>query len=202
MGYLPSMTTNGPRIHTVEGDAQRQAISSPLRLEILAHFTAGQPLSVREVAERMGRPATAIHYHVGILTESGLLRKSGERRDGRRREAQYIKVAEAIGIPAEQGEHALAVKTTASGFRMAEREMEAALAEDTARREGEDRNFLVTRVHLRLSTDEMTEINRRLDALLGAVLESMRREDQRDDDEFVSLTLALLPLPDRSTGSS
>jgi DNA-binding Lrp family transcriptional regulator len=196
------MIRSNPKIHTIENEAQRRAISSPLRMEILGHFSAGRPLSVREVAERMGRPATAVHYHVGILVESGLLNKSGERRDGRRREAEYTKVAEAIGIPSQEGDHALAVRTTASGFRMAEREMEAALAEGTARREGDDRNFLVTRVHLRLSKKEMAEINQRLDAVLGVVLDSMRRQDPGDDDEFVSLTLSMLPLPNRSTDSS
>jgi DNA-binding Lrp family transcriptional regulator len=196
------VNTNGPRIHTIEGEAQRQAISSPMRLEILGYFSADRALSVREVAERMGRPATAIHYHVRLLEESGLLQKSGERRDGRRREAEYIKVAEAIGIPAEEDEHGLALKTTASGFRAAERDMKAALAEGAARTEGEDRNFLATRIHCRIGREEMAEINRRLDALLGAVLDAMRREETRDDDEFVSLTLALLPLPDRSADST
>jgi DNA-binding transcriptional ArsR family regulator len=196
------MNPNGPKVHTIEDEAQRRAVSSPLRLEILGHYLAGQPLSVREVAERMGRPATAIHYHVRLLAESGLLRKSGERRDGRRREAEYTKIAEVIGIPAEDGEHTLAVKTTASGFRMAERDMKAALAEGAARTEGADRNFLATRIHCRLGREEMAEINRRLDALLGAVLDSMRREEPQEDDEFVSLTLALLPLPNRSAGSS
>ena len=80
--------------------------------------------------------------------------------------------------------------------------MKAALAEGAARSEGEDRNFYVTRMHCRLSPEEMAEINRRLDALLGAVLDSIRREESQDDDEFVSLTLALLPLPNRSAGSS
>ena len=201
------MNANGPQIHTIEGDAQRRAISSPLRLEILGYFSAGRPLSVREVAARMGRPATAIHYHVGLLTQSGLLKKTGERRQGRRREAEYSMVADAIAVPghgqtSEDDEHTLALKTTANAFRTAERDMKAALTGGAARGEGEDRNFYVTRMHCRLSREEMAEINRRLDALLGALLESIRREEPREDDEFVSLTLALLPLPNRSTGSS
>jgi DNA-binding MarR family transcriptional regulator len=196
------MNATGPTIHTIDGEAQRQAVSSPLRMEILGYFSAGRPLSVREVAERMGRPATAIHYHVRLLEQSGLLEKSGERREGRRREAEYTKVAEAIAIPSHDGEHALALKTAASGFRMAERDMKAALAEGAARSEGDDRNFYSIRVHCRVSPQELAEINQRLDALLGAVLDSMRRDEPEDDDEFVSLTLALLPLPDRSAGSS
>lgn len=201
------MSASGPSVHTIQGEAQRRAISSPIRLEILGYFLAGQPLSVREIAERMGRPATAIHYHVKLLEESGLLEKTGERREGRRREAEYSMIAEALAIPGHdqdpEGEgQALAVETMASAFRMAQRDLEAALDTGTARSKGEDRNFYVTRMHLRLSRDEMAELNRRLDLMLAAALDSMQRAQPHDDDEFVSLTLALTPLPDRSTGSS
>ncbi len=200
------MTMNGLKIHTIEGEAQRRAFSSPLRQEILRYFAAGRRLSVREVAERMGRPPSAIHYHVRLLAQSGLLMKSGERREGRRREAEYSMVAEAIAVPSdsqssEEGENTLALKTMASAFRMAERDMKAAFSEGAARREGEDRNFYAIRTHLRLNRQEMAELNRHLDSMLGVVLESIRREQPQDDDEFVSLTLALVPLPNRSTRS-
>ena len=201
------MSTKRPSVHTIEGEAQRRAVSSPLRLEILGYFLAGRPLTVREIAERMGRPATAIHYHVRLLDESGLLKKSGERREGRRREAEYSMVAEAIAIGGrgdgpDEGEDTLAVKTAASAFRMAQRDAKAALDSGAARRKGEDRNFYVSRMHCRVNAEELAEINRRLDALLAVVLDSMRREEPRDDDEFVSLTLALAPLPNRSAGGS
>ena len=200
------MKGNGPKTHTIEGEAQRRAFSSPLRQEILSYFSAGRALSVREVAERMGRPPSAIHYHVRLLAQSGLLKKSGERREGRRREAEYSMVADAIAVPAhgassEEGDGTLAVKTMASAFRMAERDMKAALSEDAARRDGADRNFYAIRTHCRLNPQEMAELNRHLDAMLGVVLESIRREQPHDDDEFVSLTLALVPLPNRSTRS-
>lgn len=200
------MTADGPKVHIIEGEAQRRAFSSPLRQEILSYFAAGRRLSVREVAERMGRPPSAIHYHVRLLVQSGLLEKSGERRAGRRREAEYSVVADAIAVPfhsqsTEEGENTLALKTMASAFRMAERDMKAALSEGAVRREGEDRNFYAIRTHCRLSRREMAELNRHLDSLLGVVLESMRREQPQEDDEFVSLTLALVPLPNRSTRS-
>ena len=203
---VSTVTTNGPRIHTIEGEAQRQAFSSPLRQEILQYFLAGKALSVREVAERMGRPPTAIHYHVRLLAQSGLLVKSGERREGRRREAEYSMVADAIAVPSASqssgdSDDTLALETMASAFRMAERDMKAALSEGATRSEGEGRNFYAIRTHLRLSRREMAELNRRLDAMLGVVLESIRREQHQDDDEFVSLTMVLAPLPDRSTGS-
>jgi len=154
----------------------------------------------------MGRPPSAIHYHVRLLAQSGLLKKSGERREGRRREAEYSMVADAIAVPAhrpssEDGENTLAVKTMASAFRMAERDIRAALSEDAVRREGEDRNFYAIRTHCRLSPQEMAELNRHLDVMLGVVLESIRREQPQEGDEFVSLTLALVPLPNRTTRS-
>ena len=199
------MNPNKPKIHTIEGGAQHRAFSSPLRQEILSYFTAGRALSVREVADRMGRPPSSIHYHVRLLAQSGLLEKSGERREGRRRETEYSMVADAIAVPApsasSDGESTLAVDTMARAFRMAERDIEAALSEDAARREGEDRNFYAIRTHLRLSRQELAELNRRLDALLAVVLESIQRAQPQDDDEFVSLTLALTPLPNRSIRS-
>lgn len=116
-------------------------------------------------------------------------------------------VADAIAVPShsqssEEGENALALETMASAFRITERDMKAALSGGAARSEGDDRNFYAIRTHLRLSQREMAELNRRLDALLGIVLESIRRAQPSDEDEFVSLTLALVPLPNRSTGSS
>ena len=198
------MTTEGLKVHTIEGEAQRQAFSSPLRQEILGYFSSGRRLSVREVAERMGRPPSAIHYHVRLLAESGLLEKSGERREGRRRESEYSMVADAIAVPLvsqspEGEEGSLALEAMASAFRMAERDMKTALAEGAVRPEGDDRNFVAMRSHMRLSREEMAELNQRLNEMLAVVLESNRREEPHDDDEFVSLTFALVPLTNRST---
>ena len=199
------MTADGLKIHTIEGEAQRRAFSSPLRQEILGYFTSGRRLSVREVAERMGRPPSAIHYHVRLLAQSGLLKKSGERREGRRREAEYSMVADAIAVPVESepddGESSLALEAMASAFRMAERDMKTALADGAARTEGSDRNFVAMRSHLRLNRKEIDELNQRLNEMLAVVLESNRREEPHEDDEFVSLTLALVPLTNRTTRS-
>lgn len=198
------MTTEGLNLHSIEGEAQRRAFSSPLRQEILGYFSAGRSLSVREVAERMGRPPSAIHYHVRLLAESGLLKKSGERREGRRRETEYSMVADAIAVPidtssSEGDGNSLALVTMSSAFRMAERDMKAAVSEATARTEGDDRNFVAMRTHLRLSPEEMAKLNQRLNEMLLVVLESNRREEPQDGDEFVSLTIALMPIANRST---
>ncbi|MFN9605132.1 MAG: winged helix-turn-helix domain-containing protein, partial [Planctomycetota bacterium] len=48
-------------------------ICSPVRASVLEMLVAFGPMPVREIAERMGRSATIIHHHVGILYRGGLL---------------------------------------------------------------------------------------------------------------------------------
>ncbi len=75
-------------------EEQRRAVGSPLRLELIGLFTERKPLSVAQIAQGMGRPATAIHYHVRVLEKAGLLRRAGRKRGARRPEALYIPTAD------------------------------------------------------------------------------------------------------------
>jgi DNA-binding transcriptional ArsR family regulator len=192
-----------PTTYRVRGQAQQRAIASPLRLEIIGQFVSSESLSVREIAARMGRPASAIHYHVGVLEKAGLFRSVGERRDGRRREAEYRPVAdvlEVVGSPKRKSRTAAdtAVRTLSAAFRMAERDLKAALSRDDARQNGADRNVFCARLHCRIRKSDLAAVNRHLDAIQGALAKAHHRNAPRDDDEFVSLTIALLPLPDRA----
>jgi len=194
------------RTHIIESEAQARAISSPVRLEILGHFTDGNPLSVKDIAGRMGRPPSAVHYHVQILEESGLLTNCGERKQGRRIEALYEPIADVIGLPGEPGKvysknNELALKTMSAAFRMAERDMRAALEKEGGRSTGEHRNMLGTRLHCRLGREELAQLNRHLDAIQETLASALRRKEPQADDEFLSLTIALLPLPDRDAAT-
>lgn len=199
------MKRQGLRTHFLRGEAQRLAASSPLRLEIIGQFIDDRPLSVREIAERMGRPPSAIHYHVRLLEKSGLLKKTGERREGRRREAEYEPVADVITVAAKAGrgetpENKLARKIMASALRMSERDFKAALRDPRTRKSGPDRNMFTARLHCRLRRKDLEKLNRGLDAIMKTLTQVHQRHAPAEDDEFVSLTLALLPLPDRKAG--
>lgn len=69
--------------------AQIEALISPARQEIVDSAAASGPLSVREMAEALGRKPSSIYYHVSALLETGLLVETGRRRTGRREEAIY-----------------------------------------------------------------------------------------------------------------
>ncbi len=185
----------------VSGKDQRAALASPLRLEILGLFTGGEPLAIAEMAEFMGRPAGSLYHHVGILEKAGLLNRTGTRRKGKRHEALFLPVAHGIEMEASDTDASWvdhAVKTMASAFRMAERDLRAALVSDDCVTEGLQRNVFATRLHMRASTKVLAGINKHLKAIEDLLRTEIARGPQPSpDDKHLSLTLALLPLHGR-----
>jgi hypothetical protein len=187
-----------PDLYTAHRADQREALTSPIRLEILGLFTAGQPLAVADMAARMGRPPNSVHYHVRLLERVGLLRRFGT---GERGAARYGPVARQIALPTPTrgAGRETALRTIASAFRMAERDMESALEEGTFRAEGEDRNFVALRLHARLSARGLARVNRHIDGILEVL--AKERVGRRGEANYCSLTLALLPLRGRGKGA-
>jgi len=186
-------------------EEHRKAIASPLRLELLGLFLERKPLSVAEIAARMGRPATGIHYHVRVLEKAGLLRRVGHQRSGRRPEALYrpaadaFKVAQPRDAPVATREASL--KTLSTAFRMAERDMRAALTNPATKSAGPHRNIYGMRMHCRMSKQDLAELNRHLRDIEKMLLRSNKSHQASSDDSFVSLTLALMPLRNREVQS-
>ena len=201
------MTKRSPqKTLTLRSAKQRRAFASPLRLELIGLFLNREPLSVAGMAERLGRPATALHYHVGILEKAGLLRRVGLNRSGRRPEALYLPVADLFKIeqakddPAASAQTALKAMSTA--FRMAERDLEAALTSPASGSSGPYRNmFGARRLHCRLSRKDLAELNRRLRDIEKMLSRLHKTHEPSPDDAFVSLTVALLPLRNREIQS-
>ena len=71
---------------------QREALTSPLRLEILGQFTGPKPLAVRDLAQRMGRTPHSIYYHVHLMTQI----VPGEITVRTRRGDRYLAVGEGL----------------------------------------------------------------------------------------------------------
>ena len=198
-------TANRPKTLTLRSDEQRRALASPLRLELIGLFVDPEPLSVARIAERMGRPATAIHYHVRLLEKAGLLRSAGEQRSGRRNERLYRPVAEVFAMdpPREttSGDAEAAIKALSIAFRMAVGDMKAALGDTSTRSSGPRRNFFGGRFHCRLSKADLAQLNRHLRAIEKMLSRAPKTQELSPSDTFVSLTLALMPLRNREVQS-
>jgi hypothetical protein len=177
---------------------QREALASPLRLEILGQFTGPAPLSVRNLAERMGRTPHSIYYHVHLLARVGLLREVGPRPGGAgRSETLYQPVRETITLGAEPGAEDTMRRTMAAAFRMALRDLDTAL-ESADRRASADPPGLATRLHFRATRRVVKEVRRHLQEAIELVQREARRGAERRTGSMYSLTLALLPLGGRS----
>lgn len=187
--------------YIIRREEQRKALSSPIRMEILGQFTAHEEMSIAEVAERMGRPPSSLYYHFRLLEQVGLLIPAGTRPAGKRQEALYRPVARRLAMPASPSGVGVesAMKTMSAAFRMAERDMEAALTSGSARTDGADRNFFGTRLHARLNRAALAEVNKHLRAVERILQrEGKKRRVPEDADQYCSLTMALLPLKGRN----
>lgn len=195
------MARKDPKTYVVERAEERAALSSPVRLELLGHFMTPGGMSIGEIAARMGRPASSLYYHFRLLERVGLIKRVGTRRRAKRTEALYEPVAPRIALSAESSsESALrsALKTMSIAFRMAERDLEAALRSGTCRPHGAHRNIFASRMHCRLTRDTLAELNGHLSAIERILArEARRRKLQPDADQYCSVTLALLPLRGR-----
>ena len=181
--------TPSPTMH-VTSPAQRKALASPLRQEILGHFAGTRSLAVADLAERMGRPATALYYHVSQLHDLGFLETAGERRKGKRYETLFRPTAQRFEMPAAgESEWSDAIEALTVAQRMAIRDMKGALESGRMRDEGDDRNCIAFRLQGQIDTVSLRAVNEHIDAILDLL-------------EFISLTLALMPLQGRSKRTS
>lgn len=200
MGYYSCMSQRH-KSYLIESAAQRTAMSSPIRLEILGQFTSPGGMSIAEIAERMGRPATTLYYHFRILEKVGLLVRTGSRPGTKRSEALFEPIANRFEFPVVQDSRSAvraAIKTLSLAFRMAERDLESALTSGTARATGKYRNAIAGRLHCRTTRSTLAEINQHIRAIENI----FEREGQKvtvptDANEYFSFTLALLPLRGR-----
>jgi predicted transcriptional regulator len=193
-----------PKIMAIRTEEQRRAFTSPLRMELIGLFTEGKALSVAQMAERIGRPATALHYHVGVLEKAGLFKRVGKQRSGSRSEVLYCPVADLFRLEQERDDvdaTAMALKTMATAFRMAESDMRAAVENPASKTAGPYRNVLGARMHCRIPKKDLAELNRHLRAIEKMLTRSHTSHKPSPGDQFVSLTLALMPLRNREVQS-
>jgi len=186
-------------IYVIEDPAQRKALTSPLRLEILEHFLNG-PMAVADLAARMGRRPDSLYYHVRTLVKVGILLPAGTRKSGKRDEALYRVVAPSLGMGGEPDDPHLvddAVKALRAGFRMSERELRDAMESGRLCDEGDQRNHWCARQRCRLRPSALKSINKHLAAMQKIIDREFRRPPHADEDaQLCSFTVALIPLAD------
>ncbi len=200
LGDPGCMTTK--RSAETSGTTLHAALSSPMRLELVGLFGEEPgPLSISDMAERIGRPATSLYHHVRVLEDAGVLRRAGTRPKGKRFETLYEVTGTRLEVsvdPHDETTARQAGQTMSAALRMAERDFLASLDRDDVCTEGEHRNLTGMRAHMRLSPQALARLNGFLQELESRARELVVESgDPGPDDQFLSLTFLMAPLRGR-----
>jgi predicted ArsR family transcriptional regulator len=182
-----------PKTHFLN-PLQLESLSSPVRLAIVQQLEIDREATARELAQRMGRPVTALYHHLQQLTDIGVLRIVAERKGARRPEAVYalvagqISSAEAVKTrPGRKSYARAAVRVADAGARA----FTAAVAHGDPRFAGKHRNATVKYFLLRADRQKLARLNELLRELEHAAAHSC------EDGEEIQLTILLAPLPSK-----
>jgi len=192
------MTTDLPDLPPIPEEAfitspsQFESLSSPMRIRILK--LCNEPLSVRQIAERLGVPTTRLYYHVNLLEEAEFLDVVHTRKSGARIEKLYRIAGHSITPGPELIDNVDDVDAAAKALisiviEPARIEAEQAISK---RLEGGDQPVDLARTVASLTPDEVEDLATRLKDIVTDFMAGKQDSDDPDTAEY-SLTYALLP---------
>ncbi|EKT4091055.1 TPA: helix-turn-helix transcriptional regulator [Stenotrophomonas maltophilia] len=177
---------------------QLAAMASPTRMAILQRLDAEGPASIRELAERLGRPATALYHHLAHLEKHGLVRITEHRDTGRRPEAVYAAAAAQLSsrdaVRTPSGRRSLvhvATRVVAATLRA----FASAATHAAARFEGPHRNCVVRHLSFRADDARLARINALIDELEATGLDAGTQGDT------MLLTVLMAPATHKPRGT-
>jgi DNA-binding transcriptional ArsR family regulator len=94
------VTPTGSEVFTIERAEQLKALGHPLRLRVLEMLgdEGGEPLTNRELAQKLGVDPGHLHFHVKMLLRAGLIERA---EGGKGREKPYRAVASTVRVGPE-----------------------------------------------------------------------------------------------------
>ena len=195
--------TRGPATPT-RGKLGAKALSvlmKPARLELYESLQVGGPASVADLAQRLGRPADSLYYHVKKLLAVGVIQELADAGEGRsgpgRRGAVFSIVSRRLDAeldadsPASRDAWSDGARSL---LRLAQRDFCEALDSGEARPKGVRRNVMLWRVKARLTPSKLKEVNQHIDALHDLLFERA----EATQGELHAVTCVMTPLEERS----
>lgn len=177
----------------MQSQEQRDALASPIRLEIVDCLQRCRRASVAELAERLGRSAGSLYRHVHHLVRAGVVTDAGKRRAGRRYEAVYTITPGAFQVdldPNSPGSADYLKRYAGAILRLAERDFTAAVERGEVVTCSPGRNVVYRRRKVRLTKRGLARLIKHMDEAVQIILE----EDQQGQGRYYAMTAFLTPL--------
>ena len=177
------------------GRAALEAIASPVRQELLLALSEGGA-SVRELAARLGRTRSSLHYHVGVLERAGMIKNVEVRGTGRERETVYARAGEALAVSTRNMRSDLEVAKRAgqAALRLTGRELARALEDMRTIGGANPRALFAARGKARLTRAKLARVTALIDELLGLFADAPAEGGQAP--ALYAVTVVLTPSRD------
>ncbi|HRQ23806.1 MAG TPA: helix-turn-helix domain-containing protein [Anaerolineales bacterium] len=177
-----------------------RAISDPLRVQIV-ELLGGKPLTVKQVAEKLGLAPSKLYYHFGALEKLGLIEVAETRMVANMQEKKYRSTAEIVDVDpslfqfSKEGDNEpinILISSTIDATR--EDLIRSLQARQFQLGQGADetpRRMIVNRIVSHVSEERVAEFQERLVKLI----QEFEAEDKtsKSTDQTYALTVALYP---------
>jgi len=164
-----------------------------MRQELLDVLEAAGPSSISELAERLGRAADSLYFHVRELVRVGLVLEVERRKVGRHVFVVYDLVGRPLRIDRSKARRADLQSVIAGILRLATRDYQRGLADPATVPDGPARNHWGARVRGWLDAGEVARANE----LLEELSELIREGHPGPGRQPVALAWVLAPVPPR-----
>ncbi|MCZ6766064.1 MAG: helix-turn-helix domain-containing protein [bacterium] len=172
---------------------QMEALASPVRHQIHIAMEMLGRCSVNQLAERMGRVPETLYYHIRRLERVGIIEQVGSQFGSAREEAIYQLKAKRLRVdPSQSSTRFLQAMAKGCGslLRFAQRSFEQALVRKAERRVIPRRSLRIEQVAVRLSSQNLAELNKQLDSIQKFLSDA----DDVDEKEMFVVTICTAPL--------
>ena len=170
---------------------QLRCLASATRMDIVDHLAGRGPMSIKQLAQAIGRQPSALYHHLDKLLAVDLVREAGRRVANRKQELLYATPSRRMRLrrALEGGEHGEVMREIVGSLcRQAERDFARGQGKRSASAEGSARNLGFFRLVARPGPARLARIN----ALLEEVGELLWQEED-GDGEVVLLTWVMAP---------
>jgi hypothetical protein len=193
------MAESQEAVFTVRTDAEWEAISSPIRVEMLVFMIVAGTCSIRELAALMNRPADGLYHHIRKLVKARIISEVGVRRVGTQKEMLYRTAAADISIDrniSNRRTRQRTIRLFRTIMKHALRTVEASLNSGETVLEGPRQNLRFNWLASWLDDAQLAKVHAHQDAISKILHEGL----QRRDGQLVAVLTYMVPIQ-RTRGS-